>query len=265
MLKELHMIDASTLGLLGIHGEKARDLLQGQLTCHMDHVNDQTLTLAAHCNPKGRVISFGRLFLYENSYYFQIPLEMIPITLNALQKYAVFFKVILSDDSQKFSRVISNEKPGEFRNGLIFPFHDTFQEYISVTGINNRIKSPLTWQHLDIAAKIPNIYPETTEKFLPHELNLHQINAISFDKGCYTGQEIIARMQYRGKLKTTLHHGIVDEKPVKGQDVFDENGKPTGMIVDFCQHEKNYEILFTGQGLEFFLDSSKTCNIKSDE
>jgi len=263
MLKEPHIIDVSTLGLLGIHGGGAKALLQGQLTCHMDHVNDQSLTLAAHCNPKGRVISFGRLFLYENSYYFQMPLESVAIAMNALQKYAVFFKATLSDDSQKFSRVIAKEAPIGFHQGLILPYYAGFKEYISTHPFEGGNDS-FTWKHLDIAANIPNIYPETTEKFLPHELNLHEIGAISFNKGCFTGQEIIARMQYRGKLKTSLHHGIVHEKPLKGQDIYDELGKPTGMIVDFCSHENEYEVLFTSQSKASFLDSTKTHRIHNN-
>src|SRR5690606_29050247 len=57
------------------------------------------------------------------------------------------------------------------------------------------------WHSLDICSLIPTLYPETSELYLPHELNLPELNAVHFNKGCYTGQEVIARMHYRGKLK----------------------------------------------------------------
>ncbi|HEX2549133.1 MAG TPA: hypothetical protein VHM20_04835 [Gammaproteobacteria bacterium] len=263
MLKELQMIDASTLGLLGIHGAGAKALLQGQLTCHMDEVNHTNFTFAALCNPKGRVICFGRIFLYQDSYYLQMPLETVPIAMKALQKYAVFFKATLSDDSQKFSRVIYQNPTTTCNDGLILPFNQTFHEYIGTTAISSTNSPALSWQNLDILAKIPNIYPETSEKFLPHELNLHEINAIHFNKGCYTGQEIIARMQYRGKLKTKLYQGQTHQKPSRGDDVFDDTGKTAGMIVDFCQNNADhYDILFTSQNQgPHFLNKEKTQEI----
>lgn len=119
----------------------------------------------------------------------------------------------------------------------------------------------------------PAIYPETSGKFLPHELNLHLFNAISFDKGCYTGQEIIARMHYRGKLKTHLYQATVVSqlKPKPGTDVYyqtDGTILEGGTIIDssaemtdnhytvwlVCdeEHVKN-EHLFIDQETQYYL------------
>src|SRR6185437_3309405 len=104
------------------------------------------------------------------------------------------------------------------------------------------IKTPFIssehWRSHDIEVGLVNIYPETTELFLPHELNLHLNNGISFNKGCYTGQEIIARMHYRGKLKNQLQHITIQSytEPQRGSDV-DGTFNP---IVDFCKKEDNY-------------------------
>jgi hypothetical protein len=190
-------------GFLAVAGEEAKKFLQGQLTCNMDDVTSSESHLGAHCNPEGRVISLFRIFLHNDQYYLHMPRDLVPIAKNALQKYAVFFKVILTDASD--TPVKTSE--------------------------------PL----MDISNGIPAIYPETSEKFLPHDLNLPALGAISFNKGCYTGQEIIARMQYRGKLKNHLYQATVRTplSVARGADIYLE-GKSSGNIVDFLQIENNY-------------------------
>jgi len=89
---------------------------------------------------------------------------------------------------------------------------------------------------------IPAIYPETSEKFLPHELNLHLMDAISFDKGCYTGQEIIARMHYLGKLKTHLSQIKLQLKNPPERGTLLEN---YGQVVDYNQIDYNTYEIFT--------------------
>ncbi len=203
--------DMTTFGLVSIAGEQAKKFLQGQLTCNLDEVTASRPTLGAHCNPQGRVISFFLLFFHDDRYYLQMPRALIPIAMQALQKYAVFFKVTLTDVS------------------------DTFNPSAMLKNLPT----------MKLSEGIPAIYPETSEKFLPHELNLPALGAVSFNKGCYTGQEIIARMQYRGKLKNHLYRAIVDSPLVltRGADIYSE-GKSCGTLVDYCQTENNrYELL----------------------
>ena len=142
---------------------------------------------------------------------------MIPIARNALNKYAVFFKVTLSDASDTLTRIGYDE---------------------------NKILSADEWKHNNIVSNIPTIYPETSEKFLPHELNLPLLNAVSFKKGCFTGQEIIARMEYRGKLKTQLTHITLttSSPPERGADIEREN-KEIATVVDYCQIGYNSYLL----------------------
>src|SRR5688572_15995778 len=90
------------LGLLKIFGKDAHKLLQGQLTCDMNEVTSNHSLVGAHCNPQGRIISLFRIFHYQDSYFLQMPREMIPIALRALKKYAIFFKVELVDESDEW-------------------------------------------------------------------------------------------------------------------------------------------------------------------
>lgn len=204
--------DFSTLGLIAIRGNDAKKFLQGQLTCHMDEISNE-FSLAAHCNPQGRVISLFQIMLIAETYYLQMPRTLIPIAIQALKKYAVFYKVTISDESEQAKSI-----------GIIIP---------------------IDWKKRNIQAGIPAIYAATSEKFLPHEINLHQLNAISFNKGCYTGQEIIARMHYRGKLKKHMYHAhaVTALQLQPGADIFVEK-KPAGTIVDCVEVSYNhYEML----------------------
>ena len=203
---------SSYFGLLSVSGVDAKRFLQGQLTCNLDDLSTSQSQLGAHCNPAGRVISLFRLFLYQDAYYLQMPKLMVPIAITALKKYVVFFKASLADASERINDLAEYCRPEPME----------------------------TWHYLDVMAGIPAIYPETSEKFLPHDLNLPQLNAVSFNKGCYTGQEIIARMHYRGKLKKQLCRlSLSTDLPLqRGQSI------EQGTLVDYCQTGYNtYEIL----------------------
>jgi folate-binding protein YgfZ len=267
------VLDLSYLGLLKITGEDAKKFLQGQLTCNLDEISVSQTRLGAHCNPKGRIISLFRFFYFHDSFYLQMPREMISIAMQALKKYAVFFKVQLHDASDELiclgfigdqlNQFISalpkkSDESAEIDDLFIINMSNKkiryaiFGNIVAISSLWKKISSniPLIssnqWKYEDIASKLAQIYPETSEKFLPHELDLHQHNGISFNKGCYTGQEIIARMHYRGKLKTQLQHILIksDFSPERGKDL--EQTQNT--IVDFCKKDDNhYELLIITQ------------------
>lgn len=201
----------NTYSLLRISGQDAKKLLQGQLTCHMDSISEGKLSYGALCNPQGRVISFFQITQEKEDYLLLMLQSMTDITITALKKYAVFYKVEITHN----------------------PLTDFF-----------KLNSPI----VNIQNKVPSIYPETSGKFLPHELNLDQIGAISFDKGCYTGQEIIARMHYRGKPKSHLYviQLKLDAAPAPGADIYvEENNqqKTIGAIVDAAPQDNHHYLI----------------------
>lgn len=240
-------------GLLKVTGDKAKDLLQGQLTCDLNEINSTTTRMGAHCNPQGRIISLFRVIFFQNHYYLLMPKSLIPNAINGLKKYAIFYKVQFEDVSDQFECIgyIGQQlnpvpqNPNELiplDDGFIFKItaerYEIIRKFYS-TQVNLPEKtseiSENDWKYLDLIAGFPTIYPETSEKFLPHEINLPALGGVSFNKGCYTGQEIIARMQYRGKLKTELLSTEMTSEipPVIGDP-----------IVDFCQTGYNsYQVL----------------------
>ena len=224
----------SHLGLLKVCGIDAKKLLQGQLTCNLDELTEGSPQLAAHCNPQGRVLSLFRIILQGQDYYLEMPAETLPIALAALKKYAMFYKVELTDASTDLERVSD----------------------AASLAVN-------TWKAQNIAAGIPAIYAATTGKLLPHELNLPDLKAVSFNKGCYTGQEIIARMHYRGQGKNRMYRALVNSKqaPLPGADIYAAG--PCGTVVDSClENENNYALLVVANqndqaSQQLFLDRDK--------
>lgn len=187
--------------MIKISGVDAKKFLQGQITINMDELQPNKAMLAAHCHRDGRIISLFHIVTFDDAYYLILPTSMTDIAINAFKKYSVFFKVTIEDASASTIDIILPDKINRIQSG------------------------------------IPAIYPDTSGKFLPHELNLDKLNAISFNKGCYTGQEIIARMHYRGKLKKHLYLGqtTTTEPPAPATSLYsniNDEMEMTATIID---------------------------------
>lgn len=233
----------SDQALIRVRGNDAKKFLQGQLTCDVE----KKISMGAHCNPQGRVISLFYLFQQDNDYYLLMQKSMISHAVSTLKKYAVFFKVEMNEMSDEW-QIVGIENPDEniIQNNICIPVKNS--RYIVVgKDLNLQITESLEhWKTLNIRDGIPEIYPETSGKFLPHEINLHELNALSFEKGCYTGQEIIARMHYRGKLKNHLYVASVSSEysPAPSADIYSLQGsefKPAGMLVDTSREVYNHQ------------------------
>jgi len=255
------IVNLTSQGFLKVSGSDAKKLLQGQLTCDLEKITPTQSSFGAHCNHKGRIISFFRLLMIDNDYYLQMPKNLLPLALAALQKYAVFYKVTLTDASTALQKIgykhnLFDKNSPLFQDITMVELSSDRYEIIGQPTSIKKIWDSLAeftaiatediWKYHDICAKIPSIYPETSEQFLPHELQLPFLNAVSFEKGCYTGQEIVARMHYLGKSKNHLYrtHIKLDSPPKLGGTFLTESGN-SGHIVDYCQIDYNtFEILF---------------------
>lgn len=197
--------------ILECNGIGAKSFLQGQLTCNINDLKENTPQLTACCNLQGRVIFTAYVIMKnEQNFLLVIPESMKNIVVSHLEKYAKFSKCIIKED-------------------------------IGATGW-----SPSSGLQ-DILNGIPTIYPETSEKIIAQRLNLHVIpGAISFKKGCYLGQEIISRLHFKGTLK---HHMILGELPKEillqpGDDILDDNKNNVGTVIDFFSDENKILVLF---------------------
>tara|TARA_A100001015_G_scaffold321136_1_gene450343 strand:- start:4267 stop:4992 length:726 start_codon:yes stop_codon:yes gene_type:complete len=186
------------LSLIHVKGSDAKKFLQGQLTCDVEALDDGIAQLAALCTYQGRVIAVMLVYHVNQAYWLQLPKEISESVLATLKKYAQFSKVNLSVESADND---SNDN----------------------------------WRLNAIKAGIPFVFSETSEKFTPHMLSLDKLNAIDFEKGCYIGQEVIARTHYKGKAKRALFYSVFEsaEDAFPGMEIVLEDRK-LGVIVDGC-------------------------------
>ena len=209
--------------IVEISGDDNSKLLQGQLTCDIDKLDDNQASLGAFCNVQGRVHAIFYIFKRDNNYYLVTPKDVVQHLIAKLSIYSVFFKAQIIDVSQDYNlwgvydtnNLSSDNKPyyplettAEYSR-IYLPTYSAASLLISAKshGTPDVIdsypdSSEQIWDYLEVLARIPMVFNPTIEKLLPHFIGLDQVGGISFDKGCYTGQEIVARMHYRGKLKT---------------------------------------------------------------
>jgi folate-binding protein YgfZ len=235
----------SDLGLLKISGPGALKLLQGQLSCDMDAVTSQNGSMGAHCNPQGRIISLSYVTKMDNDYFLVMPERLMAIAMAALKKYAPFFKAEINDVSKHYQIIGAQESSGHSAV-IALPSQKQRKIFLMPAHSEKPTESYAAWQLLDLLEGIPAIYPETSGEFLPHDLNLPELNAVSFTKGCFTGQEIIARMHYRGKPKKHLYRGLSQDRLTPGALLY-LNENPAATVIDCSQNVYNdhYVLLFT--------------------
>ncbi len=256
----------SHLGLIRVGGDDAANFLQNQLTNDLREVSDNRSQFTAWCSPKGRVLACFRLFQMEGSLYLQLPRTLLPATMERLKKYVLISKVTLEDVSDRYEAVGVAGPEAETLILDQFPAAPSrIDEVVSekgctllripgtvpriiVTGDTRRLMElwcaaetsaqpvgTAAWRLLDIQAGLPSIHPETVEAFVPQMINLDVIGGISFDKGCYPGQEVVARVRYLGKLKRRMYRARLDSMamPSPGNPLILANeGRETGKVVD---------------------------------
>ncbi|MGV6988318.1 tRNA-modifying protein YgfZ [Testudinibacter sp. P80/BLE/0925] len=252
--------------LLEVNGEDSETFLQGQLTTDVSKLAIGHSTLTAHCDPKGKVWSVFRLLrLSQTQFYFIIRKALLPIALEQLKKYAVFSNVSFSEVNDRtllgfagvqaaealstFGSPLPNaENPLLEQNGELLVYIERAQpRWLLISRQNPSITLTETenaWDLLDIQDGVPVLSAETQNQFIPQALNLQLLEqTVSFHKGCYIGQETIARAKYRGANKRALFTlvGQADGKPSLGEGIevrLENNWRKTGAVVNFVEHNK---------------------------
>ncbi|SEE33706.1 CAF17-like 4Fe-4S cluster assembly/insertion protein YgfZ [Pseudomonas kilonensis] len=260
-------------GVLAVRGVDASKFLQGQLTCNLDYLSDSRASLGARCTQKGRMQSSFRILLEGDGVLMAMATELLEPQLADLKKYAVFSKSKLTDESAAWVRFgLENADKALAGLGLELPSdtdsvarHETLIAIRVSPGraelwapaeqaqtLRTRLGAELAetdlnpWLLGQIRAGIGQVMPATRELFIPQMLNLQAVGGVSFKKGCYTGQEIVARMQYLGKLKRRLYRLQLDasELPEPGTALFSPtHGSSIGEVVMAARGEGNIELL----------------------
>ena len=263
----LVVADLSHYGLIDASGDDVVEFLQGQTTNDIKDVTEHQSQLSAYCNPKGRILANFRIFKRNNHYLLRLRRDLLEMTLKRLRMFVLRSKVELIDSSDELVRIgIAGEQATNALSVLFNNVPDTVDSFCTENEIS-LIKLPgdvpryeahgpvqamlafwqrllqadavmigeNSWNLLTVRAGIPEIVSATIEAFVPQMVNLQAINSLSFTKGCYPGQEVVARMHYLGKIKRRLYLASVttNELPQPGQAILtsDENEEKAGQVV----------------------------------
>lgn len=223
--------------LIEAYGADAEKYLQGQLTADVVALPSGANTLTAHCDPKGKMNAIFRLFkVNAEQFFFLVKKDLLPSALDALKKYAVFSKVSFDLRDWQIVGVIG-EKCGKIQPHFTLEIDEQrailLNEMPLLISFNADEK---IWEAADIQAGIPSLSAKTQNEFIPQALNLQAIEqAISFTKGCYIGQETVARAKYRGANKRAMFilKGETPAQPEIGSEIemqLESNWRKTGTI-----------------------------------
>lgn len=234
-LPDVIVSDLSQWGLITATGEQNLSYLQGQLTCDLVGLTENQSTWGGQCDPKGKLLSSFQVAKKGNTFYFITRKDTLDISLSGLKKYAVFSKVEFTDASQfcrfvgvagsqaqswlnkTFDIELADEQVTHLPNGFVLKLDEATPRYIvllqnndaSTAQISQHLNEAATddgsfWDALDILAGLPIVSPAMSNTQIPQAFNLQAFNGVSFSKGCYTGQETVARAKYRGTNKRAL-------------------------------------------------------------
>jgi folate-binding protein YgfZ len=200
------------LGTLRFHGADAGKFLQGQLSNDVSALSATALLRAGLHNPQGRTLALLWLIAADGGDILALlPRELLAVIAPLLRRYVLRAKVTISDQSMEY-RIFGLASPDacpEAAGQRVAYGAQGQQRLLLLQGAGAPARQDATmardhWRALDIAAGLPQVYGATSGQFVAQMLNLDCIDAISFTKGCYTGQEVIARAHYRGRIKRRL-------------------------------------------------------------
>lgn len=260
------LVDLSHLALVRARGADVVPFLQGQLSNDIRLVDEQRSQLTSYSSPKGRMLAIMRVFRQGEDYFLQLPETLRDGIVKRLRMYIMRSKVTLDNADDLVALGISGPQAAPLiqqatgsvpapPDGCVYrgalstlqlPGFVPRFEVVTTVGEAMRIWrdcssraqrcAPPVWSWLDIMAGLPTVLPETSEAFVPQMANLELIGGVNFKKGCYPGQEIVARMQYLGRLKQRMvrAHVEADQQPMPGMDIHAPyfGGQSAGTVVD---------------------------------
>jgi folate-binding protein YgfZ len=231
-LPDAFVISLAQYGAIALQGEEQSKYLQGQVTCDVNTLEDNNLLLGAHCDAKGKVFSVFRLINRHKTHLLLQPTASISSSLVELKKFGVFAKVTIEQTEGLVFYAIAGKNATEILHQQFVELPNTLTPVLQVGSttivylagklkryliideaavtekiINDfslAVYSQALWDLIEINEGFPLLAPETVSSYVPQMLNLQAIHGISFTKGCYLGQETVARMQYLGKNKRAL-------------------------------------------------------------
>lgn len=277
MAADIHWCKIAAAGVLRFEGADTQAFLQGQLTSNVQALTAARSQYSGYCSAKGRLLACMLLWQRDGATYMMLPRELCEPVRKRLSMYILRAKVKAVDVSLEqvlfgvtgagaaslvstlaglAPAAVHDVVHGNLISVLALPMRryliaapaseaDRIEAALSTTGAGT---SESLWLALDIAAGIPSVVSATQEQFVPQTVNFDFIGAVSFDKGCYPGQEIVARTHYLGKLKQRMVRAqlVSNEVPAAGDKLYCAafGDQASGMIVSAVRADAgSHEVL----------------------
>jgi folate-binding protein YgfZ len=247
------LIPLPDFALIRFSGADACDFLQGQLTCDVRALQPGRSSYGGYCTPKGRLLASFLLLSEGGSYAMILPAVLAETMRKRLTMYVLRAKVVISAPPSALLGALGNDLPAALAPLGLTPPPAPHQSV--VVGERCAVRLPGervlvitqgpdnipdlagdddSWRSRDIRAGIPFILPATQEQFVPQMVNLDLIGGLSYSKGCYPGQEIVARTHYLGRLKQRMYRVTAASVLVAGDKLYcaELGDQSAGMIVN---------------------------------
>ncbi len=286
------LCDLSHLGLLEISGADADIFLQGQLSNDVLMLNGSNAHYTAYCNPKGRMLALFLAFAHYDHLHLQFNRDLLEPIMKRLKMYVMRSKVEIKDVSDSIIKFgINGPEAAQILASSFAKIPAVDYELVSLDNgailklpsvngdarfeiFTDAINAPLIWEALknnckvvekphwdwlEIQAGIPDITLKTQEQFVPQMLNLDVLGAINFKKGCYTGQEIVARTHYLGSVKRRTYLASIQSASAAqaGDKVLDATQNEVGQTVRVAPNlQGNFDAL-----IEIRIDAKEAGNL----
>ena len=277
-MREKELIKLEHLSILEINGKGSFELLQGQITSDMEKVSEDNCVMGSICDIKGRVVSSFLVVKNDkenNSFILIGETKALEATLTILKKYKPFYECSLRKrEDIKFYAIEESYLISDFPETKLDVSLQSYASFIRLHYLEKKYhliafkkseefkgynisndKSP--WELDEIINQNFEITSDVINRFTPHELGYHLNTRIDFEKGCYTGQEIVARMHYRAKKLPEIIVRSTDKEVKDLMKVYDKEDKVVGLILSCTKTDNNYQCLLTmnknysGQDLDF--------------
>ena len=256
------LVPLPELGVVCVSGADAVSFLQSQLTNDVSRLAFGKVQLSAYCTPKGRLLATFHQWRTDDGVFMRMPREIIGSVVKRLSMFVLRAKAKVTDVSDTWATYALlgegtdvlhdaglaapgapwvSTATGTVRVDRLLPTPDGVARYLLTSPRESQLpisedvtRAPSSrWWLSEIDAAVPTIFAATQEKFVPQMVNLEVLGGVDFKKGCYPGQEIVARSQYLGKLKRRMNIADVDATDVQpAADVHHSDAtQPVGTVV----------------------------------
>jgi len=238
MSTNTNYIAINNISILKFSGVDSIRFLQGQLSNDVEALGTNW-QFTGYCSPKGRLLALLQLWTHEGDTYATVNKSVVEATARRLRMYVMRSKVVIEELNEASCVGLVNPKTASPRfsteiNDSVHTLNFGDRELLIDLSGALQGRDTLDWETATINAGEPTIDANNVELFVPQMVNLDLLDGINFKKGCYTGQEIVARMHYLGKLKQRMFVCDIDERSNKqimsGEKIL-ADGKNAGNIV----------------------------------